>query len=84
MIRTKLGAFIELVRLRIAVLVLFATGTGYVLALRFEDGAVSVVVLIHALLGTAMVAAGSNTLNQVIVIQTGAGSNTARLDDGAL
>lgn len=65
-LRTKGGAFLELVRIRIALLVLFATGTGYALALRFEDGTMSLAILAHALLGTAMVAAGSNTLNQVI------------------
>jgi len=64
----KLGAVVELVRLRIAFLVLFATATGYVLGLRVEDGAISLAVLFHALLGTALVAAGSNTLNQVIEV----------------
>lgn len=67
--RTKLGAVVELVRLRIAVLVLFAMVTGYVLGLRVEDGAMSLAVLFHALLGTALVAAGSNTLNQVIEVE---------------
>lgn len=62
----KLSACAELVRLRIAVLVLLATATGFVLALPDGHGSFAWTILLHTLVGTGLVAASANTLNQVI------------------
>lgn len=64
--RVQVGAYLELIRFRIAVLVLAATTLGFVLAIASVDGAWSGSLLFHTLLGTALIAAGANSLNQVI------------------
>jgi protoheme IX farnesyltransferase len=58
---TRLADYVELTKPRIAVLVLFTVAAGAVLA---GGGAVDPLVLLHTLLGTALVAAGASALNQ--------------------
>ena len=61
----RVGAFVELARPRIAVLVLVATAVGYFFAIPpGAHGAMGL--LVTTLLGTLLVAAGSNALNQFI------------------
>lgn len=61
----RVAAYIELVRPRIAVLVLVATAAGFVLASPTADMR-HAGLLASVLLGVTLVAAGANTLNQVI------------------
>jgi protoheme IX farnesyltransferase len=58
---TRLSDYVELTKPRIAVLVLFTVAAGAVLA---GGGSVDPLVLLHVLLGTALVAAGASALNQ--------------------
>ncbi|MFQ5495160.1 MAG: heme o synthase [Phycisphaerae bacterium] len=63
-IRARPAAYVELVKPRIAVMVIVVTGLGFCLALpRGADLAV-LPLLLHTLLGTGLVGAGSNVLNQ--------------------
>lgn len=55
--------YFELTKPRIGVLVLLVTAVGFCLG---SAGAVDLLRLCHALIGTALVAAGANTLNQYI------------------
>src|SRR5690606_21659708 len=57
------AAFARLAKLRISALVLISTAVGYLVAC---DGAVEPLVLASALIGTALTAAGANTLNQIL------------------
>lgn len=59
----RLSDFVELVRPRMTVLILFTVGTGVFLA---AQGAPDPAILIHAVLGTALVAAGASALNQFL------------------
>ncbi len=59
--RPRLADFVELAKPRIAVLVLFTVGAGVLLA---SGRNVSFLVLLHTVLGTALVAAGASALNQ--------------------
>jgi protoheme IX farnesyltransferase len=59
--RPRVADYVELTKPRVAVLVLFTVATGVILA---SGGAVPASVLIHTLLGTALVAAGASALNQ--------------------
>jgi protoheme IX farnesyltransferase len=61
--RTRFTDYLELTKPRIAVLVLFTVAAGAMLA---AGGGVHVPVLLHTLLGTALVAAGASALNQLL------------------
>lgn len=63
-LRVRLSAYVELTKPRIAGMVLAAAALGFYLALPGELSASAVIVLLHALLGTALVAGGANALNQ--------------------
>jgi protoheme IX farnesyltransferase len=62
----RASAFVELAKPRIGILVLIVTALGYYLALPFPAGAASLSILIHTLVGTALIASGANASNQVI------------------
>jgi protoheme IX farnesyltransferase len=64
LLRTRVGTFVELTKPRIGGLVLVATAVGFFMALPVGTGMSAVALLFHALLGTALVAAGANALNQ--------------------
>lgn len=70
--RSRVAAYIELTKPRIAGMVLVATALGFYLARTAEGGPKlhlplpAVALLVHALLGTALVAAGANALNQFL------------------
>ncbi len=66
--RSRLAAYIELTRPRIAGMVLVATALGFYLALPPAAGPVVslLMLLAHTLLGTALVVAGANALNQFL------------------
>jgi heme O synthase-like polyprenyltransferase len=51
--------YLELSKVRIVFMILITTGAGYLLADSF-----SWAILVHVLLGTALVAGGTNALNQ--------------------
>src|SRR5262245_58585412 len=61
-LRARAYDFLSLTKPRVLVLVLIATGLGWVMA----AAALDVGVLAHALLGTALVAGGTAALNQYI------------------
>lgn len=61
--RPRLADYVELAKPRIAVLVLFTVGAGVLLA---SGRSFSFLVLLHTVLGTALVAAGASALNQWI------------------
>ncbi len=65
-VRSPLTACLELIRVRIAILVLAATALGFLLGASALGTAWSTVALLNTLLGTVLVAAGANALNQVI------------------
>jgi protoheme IX farnesyltransferase len=54
--------YLELSKARIVMMVLITTAAGYLIAARPVDA----IILLHTLIGTAMVAAGTNALNQYI------------------
>jgi protoheme IX farnesyltransferase len=58
---TRLDDYLQLVRPRIALLVLFTVGAGGILASR---GTPDLTVIVHAVIGTALVASGASCLNQ--------------------
>jgi protoheme IX farnesyltransferase len=62
-LRLRVGDYVELTKPRVAILVLFTVAAGALLAAR---GAPDLIVLVHALLGTALVAAGASALNQFL------------------
>jgi protoheme IX farnesyltransferase len=61
--RPRAADYLELTKPRVAVLVLFTVAAGVLLA---GGKGVSAAVLLHTLLGTALVAAGASALNQLI------------------
>jgi protoheme IX farnesyltransferase len=61
--RTRAADYLELTKPRVALLVLFTVAAGGLLASR---GTPDVAVLVHTLLGTALVAAGASALNQLL------------------
>ena len=65
--RTKFADYLELTKPRIAVLVLFTVAAGFLLASR---GTVDIVLMMHTLLATALIAAGSSALNQYLERET--------------
>jgi protoheme IX farnesyltransferase len=67
--RTRFADYLELTKPRIAVLVLFTVAAGAMLA---AGGRVHLPVLLHALVGTGLVAAGASALNQLLERNTDA------------
>jgi len=61
--RSRIADFLELTKPRIAVLVLATTAVGFVAG---STGPIDVPLLLHAILGTALAAAGANALNQLM------------------
>lgn len=61
--RSRVADFIELTKPRIGVLVLATTAIGFIAA---SAGPIDVALLIHTIIGTALAAAGANTLNQLM------------------
>jgi len=59
--RTRAADYLDLIRPRIAVLVLFTVGAGALLA---GGTGVSALLVLHAVFGTALVASGASALNQ--------------------
>jgi protoheme IX farnesyltransferase len=64
--RGAVADYVELCKLRLVSLVLFTTGIGFVVGLRGDLGLGAVLQLVHAVLGTALVACGSMAINQVM------------------
>lgn len=64
---SRLGDYVELTKPRISVMVLLSVSVGFALG---SQGAVEIPQLAHALLGIALVAAGSSALNQFIERET--------------
>lgn len=64
--RSRLVAYWELTKPRIAGMVLIATALGFLLALQAKPTSAEMVLLIHAVVGTALVACGANALNQYL------------------
>lgn len=61
--RSRFADYLELTKPRVALLVLFTVAAGAVLA---GQSAIDVSVLVHTLIGTALVAAGASALNQLL------------------
>jgi protoheme IX farnesyltransferase len=61
LLRDRLGDYVQLMKPRVLVLVLFTVATGALLA---ASGAPNWAVLVHALVGTSLVAAGASAFNQ--------------------
>jgi heme o synthase len=62
-VQARFADYVELIRLRVSVLVLFTVGTGAFLA---AGTSLDPALLLHVVLGTALVAAGASALNQLI------------------
>jgi protoheme IX farnesyltransferase len=67
LVRSRLADYIALTKPRIAVLVLFTVATGTLLA---AGSALEPFTLLHAVVGTALVAAGASALNQLLERQS--------------
>ena len=65
-INEKVGAYLELMKLRLSFLVAFSSGFGYILA---TAGVVDVVVLLMVSLGGILVSGASIAINQVIEVE---------------
>jgi protoheme IX farnesyltransferase len=63
LVQSRVADYVQLVRPRLAILVLVTVGAGWVLAGRGEAG---VLPLLHALIGTALLFAGASALNQLL------------------
>ncbi|MFQ5500769.1 MAG: heme o synthase [Phycisphaerae bacterium] len=61
--RSRFADFCDLAKVRLSLLVLLVTASGFCLA---ADGPVDILFLCHTVLGTAMVAFAANALNQVL------------------
>ena len=68
-LREKAGDYLELTKPRITALVLVTAAAGFYLG---SPGAFDVITLAHTLLGVALVAAGTNAMNQVLERDTDA------------
>ena len=64
--RSRLAAYWDLTKPRIAGMVLVATALGFLLALESSPVPADLVLMIHAVVGTALVACGANALNQYL------------------
>src|SRR5262249_18324428 len=69
LIQTRLLDYVDLIRLKVSLLVLFTVAAGAFLA---SGGAVDPAQLFHVLFGTALVAAGASSLNQLLERHTDA------------
>jgi protoheme IX farnesyltransferase len=69
LVGARVADYLELIRLRMSLLVLFTVAAGALLA---SDGLPDAVQLFHVLLGTALVAAGASALNQLLERHTDA------------
>lgn len=63
LMQARLADYAELIRVRVSLLVLFTVATGAYLA---SGGMPDAVPLLHVLIGTALVAAGGSSLNQLL------------------
>src|SRR5437016_883894 len=61
--RTRLADYLELTKPRVAVLVLFTVAIGALLA---PGGVAQWAIIVHTLIGTALVAGGASALNQLL------------------
>ena len=68
-LRVRLLAYLELSKARIAGLVLLTTFIGLQLGSQAAGVSLSIPLLLHAIIATAMVVAGANALNQVIELE---------------
>ena len=62
----RVGAYLELTKTRIIGLVLVVVAVGFFLSLRTQADWAAVALLLHTMLGTALVAGGANALNQYL------------------
>ena len=62
----RVGAYLELTKVRIIGLVLVVVTVGFFLSLRTQADWTAITLLMHTLLGTALVAGGANALNQYL------------------
>jgi len=62
--RVRVGIYAELTKPRITALVLVATAAGFGLGLQVDSTWAALPALLHTIVGTALVAAGANALNQ--------------------
>ncbi len=62
----RLGVFAELVKLRLTLLVLLTTAVGFYMNPQGQGG---LAILVHALIGTALVASGAQALNQFLEME---------------
>lgn len=67
--QSRAWAYVELSKMRIASLVLMATAVGFYLAWSGPLTTRAMVLLFHAVLGTGLVAAGANAMNQYLEVQ---------------
>lgn len=65
---TKAGAYLELTKPRIILMVLVATSVGFYLALPAGWSVPSALLLLAAVLGTGLVGCGANTINQCLEV----------------
>lgn len=63
---SRLGVYVELTKPRISALVLLTTAVGFYLAIPSAPDFAIILKMIHTLVGTALVAAGANALNQYL------------------
>ena len=68
-VQARFADYLDLIRLRVAVLVLFTVAAGAFLA---AGSALDSSLLVHVVLGTGLVAAGASALNQLLERQTDA------------
>jgi len=61
--RSRLSDYVELTKPRVSLLVLFTVAAGFLLA---SPTTPDMILLVHALVGTALVAAGASALNQLL------------------
>lgn len=66
---SRIAAYVELTKPRIGVMVLLTTAAGYALG---SEAGVALVPMLHALVGTALIAGGANALNQLLERDTDA------------
>ncbi len=69
MTRSRVAAYWELIKPRIAGMVLVVTALGFFLALEAKPNVAHFAVLTHLVLGMAMVAGGANALNQYLEVE---------------
>ncbi len=66
---SRFATFLELTKPRISALVLVTTSVGFYLAAQGFSHWMDLLRMIHALVGTALVAAGANTINQYLEVE---------------